>query len=242
MAFIGILLILSILSKPAFFSLGTYNTNNPYGGIFALSPTATTWSLYFKENYISKFSSAGPYLLGQYKSELRYSYFTSGTFASGNVGLTGLAGATSISEHKDQLFVTLKSNIYLSDGPRSTSILKNGQPLTTPLFTTTKSLATFDSMLFAVDSGLFFSQDNEKTWKYLTIPDLDDKSATFVIKHGNKLIVSYSKGLLISATPQQLWQFLPLNLNNQPIKKMFTNGTDLFCLTEDGSVYQISGL
>ena len=98
------------------------------------------------------------------------------------------------------------------------------------------------SVIIVVTGKLAVTNDDNISWQNLDIPELTDNSAKAITTLGNKLVVSYSKGVLVSTNPQQEWKAIPLNLDGRLIKEMYTKGAALFCITTDGALYQISGI
>lgn len=230
-------------STPSYLEAG-----NLYGGIFSLGPTGESWSLYYNVYPFSKFGGVS-YLFGEYQSRPIVYYKNGGLPYLDGVYIS-MADPSSFLEFNGDLYVGLTSTQYAYAepfGPLRASIIKYNPTsrivtgLSTPTFIT-YGLVLIGTTIYASSGDITYSADAGKTWNYLAIAELSDHSAKLMIKVGDKLVVSCSKGLLVSSNPQQSWQLLPLNLDNKAINKMFTNGTDLFCLMDDGSVYQISGL
>ncbi len=227
------------------------------GGVFTLPQGSESWSLF--KSFSTNLAPAGNFIIGEYKSEpfIYYSqYLDTHLDWTGSHFLLPYDKVSSLLELNGEMYVGLsdisslsftlakhKSSIYKLNAAKQFSNIS--YPVTLPssiISTPILEMASMNSTLYAIDKDISFSSDFGKTWKHLGIKVLTDHSARSIVNIGNKLVISCSKGLLVSTDPQKTWQLVPLNLDNNVIKKLFTNGTDLFCLTEDGSVYQVNGL
>ena len=101
-------------------------------------------------------------------------------------------------------------------------------------------LASDGNTIYAADGGLSISYDNGNSWSRLGITEFSDGSARSIIKFKDKLVVSYSQGLLVQLENKKDWEKIPINFEGRTIKKLFAKDADIFCITTDGVLYKLT--
>jgi uncharacterized protein (TIGR03437 family) len=225
----------------------TKNILTVTGGVFALSPENNSWA--FIDGCTGRFCGRSYYLIDQYKGQ-PFIVSTDGSFSGIGAGPpTSNYQITSVVEHNGNFYNSITQQIYYGTGPvpgDPVAILLKRYPtlegLNYPITNgTIYNLASFKEYMYATDGEISFTPDgNYKT--RLILSGVTDRSAKAMISVGNRLIVSCSKGLLISSDPQKEWRLMPLDLEGETIKKLYADGNLLYCLTDTGLVFQISGI